>query len=44
MALNACKRDTRALDLNDLVQSGSVPDIKHRIAEYLAMMQAAAKK
>lgn len=44
MALNACKRDTRALDLNDLVQSGSVPDIKHRIAEYLAKAQAAAKK
>jgi hypothetical protein len=44
MALHACKRDTRAVDLYDLVQSGSVPDIKHRVAEYLAKVKAAAKK
>jgi enoyl-CoA hydratase/carnithine racemase len=44
MALAACKRDTRAVDLHDLVQSGSVPDIKHRISEYLAKVKAAAKK
>jgi enoyl-CoA hydratase/carnithine racemase len=44
MALNACKRDTRAIDLYDLVQSGSVPDIKHRVAEYLSKVKAAAKK
>ena len=43
MALHACKRDTRAVDLYNLVQSGSVPDIKHRIAEYLAKVQAAKK-
>jgi enoyl-CoA hydratase/carnithine racemase len=43
IALHACKRDTRAVDLYDLVQSGSVPDIKHRIAEYLAKVQAAKK-
>ena len=44
MALAACKSDTRAVDLYDLVQSGSVPDIKHRISEYLAKVKAAAKK
>lgn len=39
--LHATRRDTRAQDMHDLVQSAAHPDIKQRLAAYLAQMKSA---
>lgn len=44
MILRATRRDTREQDLNDLVQSGAVLDIKERLAAYLEQMKLASQK
>lgn len=44
MVLRATRRDTREQDLNDLVQSGAVLDIKERLAVYLEQMKLASQR
>lgn len=44
MVLRATRRDTRGQDLNDLVQSGAVLDIKVRLAAYLEQMKLASQR
>jgi enoyl-CoA hydratase len=41
--LRATRRDTRAQDLHDLVQSGAVADIKERLAAYLAQVKSSSQ-
>jgi enoyl-CoA hydratase len=41
--LRATRRDTRAQDLHDLVQSGAVPDIKERLAAYLGQVKSSSQ-
>lgn len=44
MVLRATRRDTREQDLNDLVQSGAVLDIKERLAAYLEQTKLASQR
>lgn len=42
--LQATRRDTRAEDMQDLVQSAAVPDIQARLSAYLEQVKAAASR